>query len=92
MNLQTIKMVNAYVLIFQPQLECLVSFSIYLPQVILFQLKFQLKLKKENRDYHYSYYQVFAGPDGKGWVFVMDHLDIRGLSKYQATLGEQLAR
>ena len=35
--------------------------------------------------------QIFPGPDKKGWVFVMEHLDIRGLSKHQAALGEQLA-
>ena len=41
---------------------------------------------------YFDVWQVFAGPDGKGWVFVMEHLDIKGLVKYQATLGEQLAR
>lgn len=40
----------------------------------------------------YMQLQVFEGPDGKGWVFAMEHLDIKGLTKYQATLGEQLAR
>lgn len=36
--------------------------------------------------------QVLEHPEGKGWMFVMDHLDMRGLGAHQQELGRQLAR
>ena len=35
---------------------------------------------------------VVDNPTGQGTIFIMEHLDIHGLSKHSAALGEQLAR
>lgn len=35
--------------------------------------------------------QVAQHPSS-GWVFIMEHIDMGGLSRYQAALGKQLAR
>ena len=39
-----------------------------------------------------SFFEVVEHPSGKGWVFIMEHMEMRALSKFQAGLGEQLAR
>lgn len=36
--------------------------------------------------------EVVEHPTGKGWVFIMEHVEMRALSKFQARLGEKLAR
>ena len=36
--------------------------------------------------------QVFSDTEGKGWFFVMDHLNISQLRKHSGAFGEQLAR
>ncbi len=36
--------------------------------------------------------QVFPDGSGSGWFFAMEHLEMTGRSKYQESLGEQLAK
>ena len=36
--------------------------------------------------------EVVEHPTDKGWVFIMEHVEMRALSKFQAGLGEKLAR
>ena len=36
--------------------------------------------------------QVLEHPEGKGWIFVMEHLDLSSLGRHQQELGKQLAR
>lgn len=39
-----------------------------------------------------NFLKVVEHPTGKGWVFIMEHVEMRPLSRFQAALGEQLAR
>lgn len=41
---------------------------------------------------HLNFLKVVEHPTGKGWVFIMEHVEMRPLSRFQAALGEQLAR
>ena len=38
------------------------------------------------------FFEVVEHPTGKGWVFIMEHVEMRPLNRFQAALGEQLAR
>ena len=42
--------------------------------------------------FSHNLHKVVEHPTGKGWVFIMEHVEMRPLSRFQAALGEQLAR